>query len=192
MRVCVRACVRLFVYVRLLMLMCVGLCGYGCLLFAYVCGYVCLLTQQIFYMHHPTNKIVHIIVFVTPVVEHWLSPPSGFDPMTHHVASRCSTTELQCAPSCKQCPCIAIIRGSRSFTKFAIRRTYLKIHWPFYKFQCKFVIIWWPDWENHWTLGHCILEVLHQLRDLKDFWSVLNVIDKIVFNITTPPFPSQQ
>ena len=25
-----------------------------------------------FYMHHPTNRIAHTMVFVTPVVEHWL------------------------------------------------------------------------------------------------------------------------
>ena len=26
----------------------------------------------IFYMHHPTDRIVHIMAFVIPVVEHWL------------------------------------------------------------------------------------------------------------------------
>ena len=26
----------------------------------------------IFYMHHPTDRIVHTTAFVTPVVEHWL------------------------------------------------------------------------------------------------------------------------
>ena len=25
-----------------------------------------------FYMHHPTDRIVHTMAFVTPVVEHWL------------------------------------------------------------------------------------------------------------------------
>ena len=25
-----------------------------------------------FYMHHPTDRITHTTVFVTPVVEHWL------------------------------------------------------------------------------------------------------------------------
>ena len=28
--------------------------------------------QEIFYMHHPINRIIHNIVFVIPVVEHWL------------------------------------------------------------------------------------------------------------------------
>ena len=37
-------------------------------------GYLTLSKQQqeIFYMHHPTNMIVHNMAFVTPVVEHWL------------------------------------------------------------------------------------------------------------------------
>ena len=25
-----------------------------------------------FYMHHPTDRIIHTTAFVTPVVEHWL------------------------------------------------------------------------------------------------------------------------
>ena len=28
--------------------------------------------QGLFYMHHPTERITHTTVFVTPVVEHWL------------------------------------------------------------------------------------------------------------------------
>ena len=28
--------------------------------------------QGFFYMHHPTDRITHTTVFVTPVVEHWL------------------------------------------------------------------------------------------------------------------------
>ena len=28
--------------------------------------------QGIFYMHHPTDRIVHTTAFITPVVEHWL------------------------------------------------------------------------------------------------------------------------
>ena len=28
--------------------------------------------QGFFYMHHPTDRIVHTTAFVTPVVEHWL------------------------------------------------------------------------------------------------------------------------
>ena len=27
---------------------------------------------NIFYMHHPTDRIAHTTAFVTPVVEHWL------------------------------------------------------------------------------------------------------------------------
>ena len=30
------------------------------------------LQQGFFYMHHPTDKIAHIIAFVTPFMEHWL------------------------------------------------------------------------------------------------------------------------
>ena len=25
-------------------------------------------------MHHPTNRIVHTMIFATPVVEHWMEP----------------------------------------------------------------------------------------------------------------------
>ena len=28
--------------------------------------------QGLCYMHHPTDRIAHIMAFVTPVVEHWL------------------------------------------------------------------------------------------------------------------------
>ena len=28
--------------------------------------------QWFFYIHHPTDKIAHTTVFVTPVMEHWL------------------------------------------------------------------------------------------------------------------------
>ena len=28
--------------------------------------------QGFFYMHHPTDRIIHTTAFVTPVVEHWL------------------------------------------------------------------------------------------------------------------------
>ena len=30
------------------------------------------LQQEIFCMHHPTDRIVHTMAFVIPVVEHWL------------------------------------------------------------------------------------------------------------------------
>ena len=30
------------------------------------------LAAGFFYMHHPTDRIAHSTVFVTPVVEHWL------------------------------------------------------------------------------------------------------------------------
>ena len=29
-------------------------------------------SKGFFYMHHPTERIIHTTVFVTPVVEHWL------------------------------------------------------------------------------------------------------------------------
>ena len=29
-------------------------------------------SKGFFYMHHPTDRIIHTTVFVTPVVEHWL------------------------------------------------------------------------------------------------------------------------
>ena len=35
-------------------------------------GYSYRLAARVFYMHHPTNRITHTTVFVTPVVEHWL------------------------------------------------------------------------------------------------------------------------
>ena len=35
-------------------------------------GYSFRLTTRVFYMHHPTDRIVHTTAFVTPVVEHWL------------------------------------------------------------------------------------------------------------------------
>ena len=30
------------------------------------------LQHVFFYMHHPTDRIIHTTAFVTPVVEHWL------------------------------------------------------------------------------------------------------------------------
>ena len=35
-------------------------------------GYSFCLAARDFYMHHPTDRIAHTTVFVTPVVEHWL------------------------------------------------------------------------------------------------------------------------
>ena len=35
-------------------------------------GYSFRLTARVVYMHHPTDKIVHTMAFVTPVVEYWL------------------------------------------------------------------------------------------------------------------------
>ena len=29
-------------------------------------------SKGFFYMHHPTDRITHTTVFVTPVMEHWL------------------------------------------------------------------------------------------------------------------------
>ena len=31
-----------------------------------------LFQQRFFYMHHPTDRIIHTTAFVPPVVEHWL------------------------------------------------------------------------------------------------------------------------
>ena len=56
-----------------------------------------------------------------------------------------------------------IYRGSRILANFTCNKAIdLQIHWPFYKLHCNFVIIWWPESENHWpgALGHCILEDL--------------------------------
>ena len=30
------------------------------------------ISSKVFYMHHPTDGIIHTTAFVTPVVEHWL------------------------------------------------------------------------------------------------------------------------
>ena len=35
-------------------------------------GYSFWLTTRVFYMYHPIYRITHTMVFVTPVVEHWL------------------------------------------------------------------------------------------------------------------------
>ena len=35
-------------------------------------GYSFRLAARFFYMHHPTDRIIHTTAFVTPVVEHWL------------------------------------------------------------------------------------------------------------------------
>ena len=35
-------------------------------------GYSFRLTARFFYMHHPTDRIIHTTACVTPVVEHWL------------------------------------------------------------------------------------------------------------------------
>ena len=35
-------------------------------------GLLFLINSKFFYMHHPTDRIVHTTAFVTPVVEHWL------------------------------------------------------------------------------------------------------------------------
>ena len=43
--------------------------------------------QSFFYMHHPTDRIIHTTVFLTPVVYHWLGPPRRIDPTTHRTMS---------------------------------------------------------------------------------------------------------
>ena len=42
-------------------------------------------------MHHPTDRIAHTTVFVTPVVEHWLEREIAqwIDPTTHRPMSEC-------------------------------------------------------------------------------------------------------
>ena len=37
-------------------------------------------------MHHPTDRIVHTMAFVIPVVEHWLDGDRSDDP-SHHERS---------------------------------------------------------------------------------------------------------
>ena len=61
--------------------------------------------KEMFYMHHPTDRIAHTTDFVTPVMEHLagnrnssMGPPWGMDLTTHHTKSKCSTTELKLAP----------------------------------------------------------------------------------------------
>ena len=52
-------------------------------------------------------------------------------------------------------------RDSRIFLNFTCHKAkYLKIHWPFTKLCCNFVITWWPKTGNHWSWisSHCILE----------------------------------
>ena len=49
------------------------------------------------------------------------------------------------------------------FPNFTCQRAiYLKIHWLVCKLHYNFVIIWWPEFENHWpcTASHCVLEAL--------------------------------
>ena len=36
-----------------------------------------LVTEQEFYMHHPTDRITHTTAFVTPVVEKWGQEVAG-------------------------------------------------------------------------------------------------------------------
>ena len=31
------------------------------------------ITSKIFYMHHPTDRMVHTLAFITQIVEHWLA-----------------------------------------------------------------------------------------------------------------------
>ena len=40
--------------------------------------------QGVYYMHHPTDKITHTTVYVTPVLEHWLE--WEITPWVHHEA----------------------------------------------------------------------------------------------------------
>ena len=35
-------------------------------------------SKVFFYMHHPTDRIIHITAFVTPVVEQWLERKISF------------------------------------------------------------------------------------------------------------------
>ena len=38
--------------------------------------------SRVFYMHHPTERIIHTMAFVTPVLEHWLEQELG--QLVHH------------------------------------------------------------------------------------------------------------
>ena len=51
---------------------CTMVCRVGCGANWEECMYVNMYVGKIFYMHHPTDRIVHIMAFVTPVIEHWL------------------------------------------------------------------------------------------------------------------------
>ena len=48
----------------------------------------------------------------------------------------------------KQISMCQYVRGSRIFQ--ILLSIYLKIHWPFCKLQCIFVLSWWSESENHW------------------------------------------
>ena len=68
-------------------------------------GLLFLLAAMIFYMSHPTNRIVHTMTFVTPVVEHWLGRevaqrstlryPSNERTLYHLATSRSSPVERE-------------------------------------------------------------------------------------------------
>ena len=67
--------------------------------------------------------------------------------------------------------CITPSQSSTELLEFyqillALWQKIYKIHWPFCKLDCSFVIIWWPDSENHWPWApsHYILEVWKEGR----------------------------
>ena len=52
-------------------------------------GYISDWQLGVFYMHHPTDRIAHTTVFVTPVVEQWLEREIAqrIEPTTHRTIS---------------------------------------------------------------------------------------------------------
>ena len=44
--------------------------------------------QGIVYMHHPTDRVVHTMIFVTPVVEHWLEQEIAHCSMGPRIANK--------------------------------------------------------------------------------------------------------
>ena len=57
---------------------------------------------------------------------------------------------------------MCVCKGYRNFQIFIwLTAIYFKTDWPFCKLRCNFIIIWLPEYENHWpwALGHCIIDI---------------------------------
>ena len=80
-------------------------------------------------MHNPTDRIAHIISFVTPAGTRnsSMGPPCGIYPMTHCTISSCSTTEFAvCFNTVEFCNIENFIR---SFEFHAINVIWLLFMW---------------------------------------------------------------